>query len=55
MVADHCGEDAGKQEPSVKIFYEAAADKAIPVANAFQANGGEIVELPSMKFWGQSE
>ena len=55
MLGDHCGEDAGKKEASVTVSYEVAAGKAAPLSKAFQANGGEVIEEPTMKFWGQGE
>lgn len=55
MIGDHCGEDVDKQDASVTVSYEVPAGKAAPLAKAFEAHGGEIVEVPCMKFWGQGE
>ncbi|CAM9669072.1 unnamed protein product [Scytosiphon promiscuus] len=53
MVGDHCGPDADKTEAVVTVSYEVGKDKAAPIAEAFKANGGEIVSEVSMQFWGQ--
>lgn len=54
MIGDHCcGKEPGKHDASVTVFYEVAAGQAVPLAQAFEDNGGEIEELPAMKFWGQ--
>lgn len=55
MLGDHCGEDADKKEASVTVSYEVAPGKAAPLSKAFQANGGEIIEEPTMMFWGQGK
>lgn len=55
MIGDHCGADAGKQEPSVTVSYEVGTGEAAPLAKAFQSHGGEIMEEPTMQFWGQGE
>lgn len=52
MIGDHiCTTD--KQESSLVISYEVATGKAMPLAKAFQGNGGAVVQEPSMQFWGQ--
>lgn len=55
MVGDHYGPDADKTEPAVTVAYEVGKDQAAPVAQAFKANGGEILVEMSMQFWGQGE
>lgn len=55
MIGDYCGGDAHKTEPSVTVSYEVAPGEAAPLAKAFKANGGDIVDEPSMQFWGQGE
>ena len=55
MIGDHCGADVGKQEALVTITLGVAAGEAMPLSNAFEANGGEIVDKPLKQFWGQGE
>lgn len=55
MLGDHCGPDADKTEATVTVSYEVGKDQAVPITEAFKANGGEIVQKASMQFWGQGK
>lgn len=55
MIGDHCGAGVGKKEALVTITLGVAAGEAMPLANAFEANGGEIADKPLKQFWGQGE
>lgn len=51
MLGDHCGQDADKTTASMCISHEVGKDEAAPLSKSFTANGGEIMEAPSMQFW----
>lgn len=55
MLADHCGQDADKAQPTVTISHEVGTGEAAPLAKAFADNGGEILQDVSMQFWGQGD
>lgn len=55
MLGDHCGKDADKTNTTATISHEVGKDEAGPLAKSFADNGGEIMEEPSMQFWGQGE
>lgn len=55
MVGDHCGHEAGKEGSSVTISYEVEEGRAGPLSKSFEAAGGEIMQEPTMAFWGQGE
>lgn len=55
MLGDHCGSDADKTEATATVSYEVGKDEAVPLSKAFAAAGGEVMEEPSMQFWGQGE
>lgn len=53
MLGDHCGPDAEKTDATATVSYEVGKDKAVPLAKSFAQAGGEMMEEPSMQFWGQ--
>lgn len=53
MVGDHCGEDVDRTDAAITISHEVAPGRAEDVAKAFDNEGGNIVDPPSMQFWGQ--
>lgn len=55
MLGDHCGPDAANKDATLTISHEVGKDEAVPLAKSFAANGGEMMEEPSMQFWGQGE
>lgn len=55
MLGDLCGPDASKTDATATISYEVGKDEAVPLAKSFAENGGEVMEEPSMQFWGQGE
>lgn len=55
MLGDHCGPDSDKTEATATVSYEAGKDEAVPLSKSFAAAGGEVMEEPSMQFWGQGE
>ena len=55
MLGDHCGPDADKTDATATVSYEVGKDEAVPLSKAFAAAGGEVMEEPSMQFWGQGE
>lgn len=54
MLGDGCtGEEDRDSAHSVTISFEVPTGRAIPTAQAFEANGGKIEQTPGMQFWGQ--